>query len=201
MYLAVTCTNKDRVDNKLQGLLPRRKTNKNDPPTVLTSHTDEVVERWWYPMPPEKLTREQKKLVMACVVEQMVRVVFSTHYYEWEGVLFKHMEGGPIGLRASGPVARIIMDYYLDSMKTLAERTVDLHSINPILYEKIELRLIQKYVDDVFVAADKLRGGTKWCNVQKALLWSIHHLVKTTFSTHYYEWEGVLFKQMEGGPI
>ena len=119
VYLALTCTNKDKVDNKLQGIIPRRKSNKNDPPTVLTSHTDEIVERWWYPTPPEKLTKEQKKLVMACVVEQMVRVVFNTHYYEWEGQFYKQIFGGPIGLRATGPVARILMDWWAEQIRDM----------------------------------------------------------------------------------
>ena len=104
------------VDNKLQGILPRRVVNKNKPPTIKTVELDQFKERWWYPTKVDKLTEEQKRLLIGCVLEQLTKLVFRTHYYEWEGTLYRQKFGGPIGLRASGPIGRILMDFWANKI-------------------------------------------------------------------------------------
>ena len=56
---------------------------------------DEKREHWWYPVDPNKLTKEQQKKVQAGVIQQMVKVIFQTHFYEWEGRLYRQILGGP----------------------------------------------------------------------------------------------------------
>ena len=171
VYLALTTTNKDRVDNKLQGILPRRKRKQGDPPTVKTAHIDESLERWWYPTDPAKLTQDQKKSVMSCVVEQMVRVVFSTHYYEWEGNLYQQIFGGPIGLRATGPVARIMMDWWTRQIREIEEKSQILAKLNPVQFEPLQLYMLRKYVDDCLVVMEEMKLGVRWSQDEGAFIW------------------------------
>ena len=56
------------------------------------------------------MTQVNKKVILAHVIEQMMVEVIRTHVYEWEGEIFLQMAGGPIGLRSSGPVARVLME-------------------------------------------------------------------------------------------
>ena len=172
MYLALTCSNKNKVDNELQGILPRRLGKRGSKPSILTADVDEKLERWWYPVTPGKLTEIQKRQVMASVIQQMVKVTFSTHFYEWEGQIFKQISGGPIGLRATGPVSRILMDYWVSEIRKLEDRSGTLAIINPVKYEKVKFHLLKKYVDDCIVAMDTLRAGTRWSKVEKAMVWS-----------------------------
>ena len=120
IYLKLTCTNAEIVDSNLQGILPR-KIKKGRKATILTVEEDARVERWWYPHPVDLLTREQKKRIVANVIAQLTKLVFSTHIYEWQGKIFLQVDGGPIGLRATGPVSRILMDHWREVMKTLEE--------------------------------------------------------------------------------
>ena len=101
----------------------------------------------------------------------MMKCVFTTHIYEFNGQLYKQKEGGPTGLRASGPLSRILMDEWAKRMDELERRSQDLHVINPVLYEPMSVYLKTKYVDDVASAMDKFRKGTIWSPTQRAMIW------------------------------
>ena len=101
IYLAMTTTPVKRVDQKLQDVIPRKRSKAGKKPTVLTSDVDEKKERWWYPTPPGLLTRPQKRKILAAVLEQMTVMVFNTHVYEWQGQFYRQRSEGPIGLRST----------------------------------------------------------------------------------------------------
>ena len=63
-------------------LIPRPLNKGNNPPTIATVETDEVKERWYYPTPLNLINQHQRKVIMATVVSQMVKVTFETHLYE-----------------------------------------------------------------------------------------------------------------------
>ena len=54
-------------------------------PTIKFVGADDVRDIWWYPVTPEELTTEQRRLVMGCVIELIIKIVFKSHYYEWNG--------------------------------------------------------------------------------------------------------------------
>ena len=74
--------NKDKVDTSVQGIVPRKMKSGGRGRTIASVDADESAERWWYPTTPDKLNHQQKKLVMGCVLEQMIRITFRTHFYE-----------------------------------------------------------------------------------------------------------------------
>ena len=116
IYLALTLTPHEIVDQKLQQVVPKRMKQKNGrkapgkPPTILTVEVDSMKERWHYPTPPSFLTPEQKTKILAAILGKMVQITFSYHYYEFDGKIY-HQEGGcPTGLRPVGPISRILLD-------------------------------------------------------------------------------------------
>ena len=65
----------------------------------------------WSPTNPEvDLDDTQKRLLLSRVVKTAVNVIFANHIYQFAGVLFIQLVGGPIGLRLTSIVARIVMD-------------------------------------------------------------------------------------------
>ena len=63
--------------------------------------------RWKWPKPPQKFTEEEKRQILGKLVENAVKMTFNSHFYKWEGKIYQQMKGGPIGLKASGSVAKI----------------------------------------------------------------------------------------------
>ena len=55
------------------------------------------------------LTEQDKKRVMAEVMRLAVELMFSTHVYSFGGRCYKQREGGPIGLRSTCALARVVM--------------------------------------------------------------------------------------------
>ena len=181
IYLKLTMTPSDIVDAELQGLLPRRVRNQGRKPTILSYETDEVKEgkprkdRWWFPKPPKLFTNEEKKSVTGCVIEQLVRLVFGTHFYMWDGEVYHQQKGAPMGLRSSCPASRAVMDFWIEEVRKLEEKMASLNTINPIRYEKLETYLIKKYVDDVMTALETMKKGVRWDQVHQIMVWSSEH--------------------------
>ena len=55
------------------------------------------------------LTTEEKRRVMAEVLRLSVEIMYSTHIYSFGGKCYKQREGGPIGLRSTCALARVVM--------------------------------------------------------------------------------------------
>ena len=103
----------------------------------------------------------------------MIKVVFSTHVYEFDGTLYLQLEGGPTGLRSSGPLSRLFMDQWALDMKALEKRSKELFITNPVRYAPLKTHLRTKYVDDVATAIDKFREGTRWNPEERTFTWSV----------------------------
>ena len=55
------------------------------------------------------LTKEEKKMIVATVIQIGVLVMLSTHVYQFAEQFFLQKNGGPIGLRSTCTVARLTM--------------------------------------------------------------------------------------------
>ena len=77
IYLSLTMTPADKVDNKLLCLLPRRASKQGKPPTNKTVDLDA---KKWYSTKLERITPEQMKHLLGCAMEHIVRLVFRTHF-------------------------------------------------------------------------------------------------------------------------
>ena len=104
--------------------------------------------------------------------QQLVKLVFNHHYYMWENQIFHQQDGCPMGIQSSCPVSRVVMDDWHDKVKEVEVRMDTLATINPVGYEKLEIYLIEKYVDDVATALEALKRGTRWDPKLRILTWS-----------------------------
>ena len=91
-----------------------------------------------------------KEWIVEAMVETMVMVTFDTHYYQWEGKIRKQSKGGPIGLCATGSVAKAVMAVF---MVELERKLKD---------AGVEVILLKSYVDDVLVVAKNVELGSKF---------------------------------------
>ena len=105
-------------------------------------------------------------------MEQFVRVIFSTHYYEWEGQLFCQVSGGPIGLRATGMIARVVMDYWAEQIMCRATQCRVMATNTPSKYVPLNVHALWKYVDDCVTVTNRLKLGTRWSKSDQAMVWS-----------------------------
>ena len=83
-----------------------------------------------------------------------IETSFGEHIYEFNGELYKQMEGGAIGVRLTGEVAKIIMDRWAWDMEASLRAS------------KVEIFLFCKYVDDVNLATSIIPLGYAWKEAQ-----------------------------------
>ena len=123
-------------------------------------------------MDPNKLNTEQQKKIQAGVIQQMVKIIFKTHFYEWEGRIYRQIRGGPIGLRATGFIARVLMDHWAQELRRMEEQCKLLATINPVMFGNVTIHLLHNYVYDCFLAMNRLRIGIRWDHQNKAMIWT-----------------------------
>ena len=111
---------------------------------------DDVKERWKFRKNPDSYSSEERSKVMSLLIECLVKITFESHLYLWKGQIRKQKEGGPIGLRATGSCAKVVMDDWLKKFREKLEE------------QGIEVYLITKYVDDVLVVARNVPLGSYW---------------------------------------
>ena len=79
-----------------------------------------------------------------------IETSFGEHVYEFNWELYKQLEGGAIGVRLTGEVAKIIMDRWAMDMEASLKDS------------KVEVFLLCKYVDDVNLATSIIPLGYAW---------------------------------------
>ena len=80
----------------------------------------------------------EKKRLMANVLECMILACFENHIYKFGSEVRGQRAGGAIGLRATGSLAKVTMDW----IEKHRERLNDLG---------INIWLLKKYVDDCLI--------------------------------------------------
>ena len=105
--------------------------------------------RWKWPKDPQKYSEEEKRRIMGKLVEILIKTTFQTHFYKWNRKIFKQREGGPIGLRASGTVAKLIMELWLREVRKRLETA------------GFKVWLMEKYVDDVLLVCSMAKKGDR----------------------------------------
>ena len=109
------------------------------------------VEKWSWRGKREP-TMMQKKRMIASMMQVMVGAIMRNHHYQFDGKLYLQQTGGPIGLKLSGVLARLVMlkfdRVYLEKLKRLG--------IDPVMY--------QRYIDDLNMALSCIPPGLRFCN-------------------------------------
>ena len=160
LYVALNWTAQQCRLSKLRRVLPRRAKNSGTRPGMTGEEAldagGKASKQWVWPK--VCLTEEEKRMIVATVIQIGVLVMFSTHVYQFAGRFFLQKKGGPIGLRSTCAVARLTM----------------------LEWDRIWLRMLEengmrleargRYMDDLraFLFATKMgwrwhEGGLWWC--------------------------------------
>ena len=70
----------------------------------------------------EYTPNDQTRLLEA-MMAKMITVTFKTHFYRWKGQIHHQAKGGPIGLRATGVCAKLVMEDWITNLGKFYSRT------------------------------------------------------------------------------
>ena len=96
------------------------------------------------------LTKEEKKMIMSEVVGIIAEVLFDNHLYTFGGKTFKQKSGGPIGLRATCAIARLIMCSW------------DRAWMAKMVEGKVKINEYLRYMDDGRSFMPPFKHGWRW---------------------------------------
>ena len=145
VYVSMNSNAKQQKAWKVYQHIPKRKKAQRVTPgmnSMLGAGGSE--KQWEYAPEPGKLGT---KLLMAAATRIRVLPVFETHVYAFGGHEFKQSDGGPIGLRFTGVLARIRVSHWANKV------------INVLESNNIKVLLAKSYVDDFrFILQGITRG-------------------------------------------
>ena len=70
-----------------------------------------------------QLTRLEKRLLVAKTMHTTVLTLFKTHCYTFGGKYFLQKQGGPIGLRSTCCIARLVMSWWDKQLLELVDKS------------------------------------------------------------------------------
>ena len=146
LYIAINMSKTDQRISPLWRVLPRRTSGGGVRPGVTSSPENE--EHWFFPR--VELTEHEKRMITATVVKIMILVMMNTHIYTWDGETFLQTAGGPIGLRSTCAVARVVMNEWDARWMELCEQN------------NIKIGKKNRYMDDIRAFLKALREGWRW---------------------------------------
>ena len=151
-YLALNWSQEECKKSKLRRVLPWRRKKRGTRPGITGSgpmgRTRGDQEQWEFPQ--IKLEDWEKREIVACVIRIAVEVMFKKHYYTFGGRTFHQRSGGPIGLRGTCGVARVVMQIYdRKFMGKLEELGIKIHKM-------------VRYMDDTRTLLPPVKTGWRW---------------------------------------
>ena len=151
-YLALNWDAETCRRSHLRRILPTRRGRRGNRPGVKGPGPRGKVkgdqEQWLFPT--VVLTEKEKREVIAEVVALATKAMFNHHYYRFGGKTFHQVQGGPIGLRGTCAVARIVMQLFDAKWKRRLQEL------------GITTWLISRYVDDSRAILQPIRPGWRW---------------------------------------
>ena len=161
-YLALNWTAEECYRSKLRRVLPTRRGRRGTRPGLRGAGPRGRVkgdqEQWEFP--PVILDEWEKKEIIAEVVSLAVKAMFRHHYYHFGGDIYHQAQGGPIGLRGTCAIARVIMNLFDSKWKKRLENL------------GIRTWLIMRYVDDSRAALPPLKPGWRWQEETKNIMYT-----------------------------
>ena len=118
-YLFLNMTSEEHKEWGISELIPTRVTESRE--SKLTMHSEQVLgphppkDKEWV-FPKESYSKKDKKLLLGSCLYIVIKILFSTHCYSFGGRCYLQSDGGPIGLRAVSPIAKVRIANWLKQM-------------------------------------------------------------------------------------
>ena len=152
-YIVMNSTAQECRASPLRRILPIRRHTNGVRPGVTGADPmgpESGGQDQWKFRPGIKITPVEKRMIVATVMKIAVLVLFRTHIYEFGGHFYLQKKGGPIGLRSTCALARIIMLWWDEELMSL------ISSNNLTVEEKA------RYMDDIRLWLYSIRLGWRW---------------------------------------
>ena len=105
--------------------------------------------------PERNPTPGERRQMLALLLEVMILKVMGNHAYSFNGINKLQLEGGPIGLKLSGALAKVVMLSWSRRFRTLTSSALD-------NFNFFDLYMLLFYVDDTMVATEELEPGSRY---------------------------------------
>ena len=110
--------------------------------------------------PEQNPTHAERRQMLAMLLEVLIKKVMGNHAYSFNGINKLQLEGGPIGLKLSGAIAKIVMLSW--SRRFMATTSAALSS-----FTNFDLYLLLFYVDDTMAATEELEPGCRYVKEER----------------------------------
>ena len=156
-YIALNWSEEKCRGSNLRKFLPWRRKNNGTRPGIRGAGPRGPecgdTEQWVFPR--VVLKPEDKLEILGTVLSIAVTELFKHHYYSFGGATYRQNAGGPIGLRATCAIARLVMQIFDEKWEGVLKR------LNIVTW------LITRYMDDGRTAMPPFKPG--WRMVDKEL--------------------------------
>ena len=151
-YIALTSTAQECRLGPLKRVLPIRRHKPGTRPGVTgagpAGATTGDQEQWEFPR--VELTKLEKRMIVARVMYTAVMALFKKHTYTFGGKYYLQKQGGPIGLRSTCCIARIVMIWWDRQLMEILQKS------NLTTEERA------RYMDDIRLWMRSVRLGWRW---------------------------------------
>ena len=143
--------------SKLWGLLPFRKKVGGVEPGMSSKGVKggEPEEQWSWPR--REPTKQEKIELVGRMIEIGIRVLFENLVYSFGGEDYIQTEGGPIGVRGTGAVAKLVTRDFCMKLKNILERG------------RVEVKMLKMYVDDGRLVTTGVQRGAVYNTENKEI--------------------------------
>ena len=151
-YIALNWSEQRCRGSMLWRILPRRRYSTGGRPGLRGAGPQGAdrgdQEQWVFPN--VKLSMEEKRMVVATVIQLATEAMFRYHFYEFGGKRYQQMGGGPIGLRGTCTLARLVMQIF------------DGRWVDKLSSSGLKLNLYTRYMDDGRLFCHPIKRGWRW---------------------------------------
>ena len=151
-YLALNYTEEEARRSPLRRIIPWRRSNRGTRSGMRGAgpRGRERGDQEQWEFPSVILEEWEKKFLASEVIKIAIKTLFNKHYYTFGGKMYHQDEGGPIGLRATCAIARMVMQYF---DKGWEEKLTRLN---------IKIWLNARYMDDGRLMLPPIKRGWRW---------------------------------------
>ena len=113
-YVALNWSESQCRSSGLRRVLPKRRGTRGTRPGLrgVGPQGGERGDQEQWEFPKTRLTQSEKRLLIATIVRLATEGMFKYHFYGFGGRIFQQMKGGPIGLRGTCTLARLVMQIF-----------------------------------------------------------------------------------------
>ena len=153
IYLAHSYPRHELVKLGISDFIPIRKVKSGGKSKITISSIEcrspkLAKEKWAFS--PKMPNCMERKIMLSKAVEVGVRECFRNHLYTFNGEVYRQTDGGPIGLRLSMAVSRLVMAMW---DKLLLEKGLNTGWL---------IHMMKRYVDDCTAVLETLKMGVRW---------------------------------------